>query len=145
VGGAWENRVAKYFGGENTFFFVNPADPITRGAANFRIEDEVYWDLHMMPEARILAVSTEPRRSGRGAAPPAGEPPIDRLIPQMWAYEHQLDGGRPYRAFVSLPGHHFSTFASPHVRAIVLRGIAWAGRRDPDSLATPEEIAGLAR
>jgi type 1 glutamine amidotransferase len=142
VGGSWENKVAKYFEGDNAFYFVNPAHPVTAGASNFRIDDEVYWDLHMMPGAQILAVSTEPKRGARAAGPdaPAG---LDRLIPQIWVYEHQLDGGRPYRAFVSLPGHHFSTFSSPHLRAIVLRGIAWAGRRDVDSLATPDEIAAL--
>ena len=34
-------------------------------------------------------------------------------------------------------------FSSPHVRAVMLRGIAWAERRDVDSLTTPEEVAGL--
>jgi uncharacterized protein len=58
-------------------------------------------------------------------------------------YEHQLEGGQPYRAFVSLLGHHFTTFASPHVRGVIVRGIAWAGKRDADSLATPEELAAL--
>ena len=142
VGGAWENKVAKYFEGDNTFYFVSPAHPVTAGASNFRINDEVYWELHMMPDAQILAVSTEPRRPGREGAPDAGST-IDRLIPQMWAYEHQLEGGQPYRAFVSLPGHHFSAFSSPHLRGIVLRAIAWAGRRDVDSLAIPAEIAAL--
>jgi type 1 glutamine amidotransferase len=40
-------------------------------------------------------------------------------------------------------GHQFSSLSSPHVRAIVLRAIAWAGKRDVDSLATPEEVAAL--
>jgi type 1 glutamine amidotransferase len=65
------------------------------------------------------------------------------LIPQIWVYQNHLEGGQPYRAFVSLLGHHFSTFSSPHVRGTTLRGIAWAGKRDPDSLATQEELAAL--
>jgi type 1 glutamine amidotransferase len=142
VGGAWENGVAKYFEGENTYYYINPEHPITKGAANFTITDEVYWNLHMMPDAQVLAASMQPVRPGRGAAP-TPEPAIGTLIPQIWVYRNQLEGGRPYRAFTSLLGHHFSTFASPHVRAIVLRGIAWAGNRDPDSLATPEEKAAI--
>jgi uncharacterized protein len=98
----------------------------------------VYWNLHMMPDAQVLAVSMQPP-----AAAAATAAAIPTLIPQMWVYHGQLPGGQPYRAFVSLLGHHFSTFASPHVRGIVLRGIAWAGNRPADSLATPEEVAAL--
>ena len=139
VGGAWENGVAKYFEGENTYYYVNSEHPITKGASNFTITDEVYWDLHMMPDAQVLAVSMQPKAPGSATA----DSSIPKLIPQMWVYHGQLEGGQPYRAFVSLLGHHFSTFASPHVRAIVLRGIAWAAQRPPDSLATADELSGL--
>jgi type 1 glutamine amidotransferase len=143
VGGAWENKVAKYFEGENTFYYVNTEHPVTKGAANFKITDEVYWDLHMMPDAQILASAMQPAPRGRGDAPPPPAPEIGKLIPQIWVYQNQLEGGQPYRAFVNLLGHHFSTFSSPHFRGVVLRGIAWAGKRAPDSLATPEELTAL--
>jgi type 1 glutamine amidotransferase len=136
VGGSWENGVAKYFEGENTYYYVNPEHPINRTAANFTITDEVYWDLHLLPDIQVLAVAMQPQPGASAGA-------IGKVIPQIWTYERQLDGGQPYRAFVSLLGHHFSTFESPHVRAIVLRGIAWAGHRDVDSLATPAEVAAL--
>jgi type 1 glutamine amidotransferase len=142
VGGAWENTVAKYFEGENTFYYVNTEHPIVKEASNFTITDEVYWDLHMMPRTQVLAASMQPVRPGRGetaAVPPA----IGRLIPQVWVYENQLEGGQPYRAFVHLLGHHFTTFSSRHFRGVVLRGIAWAGKRDADSLATPEELSAV--
>jgi uncharacterized protein len=142
VGGAWENKVAKYFEGENTFYYTNPAHPVTKDAANYTINDEVYWDLHMMPTTQVLGVSMEPIRRGRGAEPPP-EPAIRKLIPQIWAYENQLPGGKPYRAFVSLLGHHFSSFSNPSVRAVMLRGIAWTANRDADSLVSPEELAGM--
>jgi type 1 glutamine amidotransferase len=142
VGGSWENGVARYYEGENTYAYVSPEHPIVKGAANFTIDDEVYWNLHLMPDIQVLAVSTQPIRPSRGApAPPV--PAIRTLIPQMWTYERQIDDGRPYRAFVSLLGHHFTTFASPHVRAIVLRAIAWTGRREVDTLTTAEEVRGL--
>jgi len=142
IGGAWEDGVARYFEGENTYYYLNPSHAITRAAANFTITDEVYWELHLMPNIQVLAASMQPVRPARGAAP-APEPAIGKLIPQMWVYENQLQGGAPYRAVVSLLGHHFSTFSSPHVRGIFLRAIAWAGKRDADSLATPDEIAAL--
>ena len=143
VGGSWENGVARYFEGDNTYYYVNTEHPITRGASNFAINDEVYWSLHMMPDAQILAASMQPVRPARGQTAPPPEPAIRNLIPQMWVYHNQVEGGQPYRAVVSLLGHHFSSFSSPHVRAIFLRAIAWAGKRDADSLATPEEIAAL--
>ena len=108
-----------------------------KGASNYTITDEVYWDLHMIPGAQILQASMQPVRTPRGAPPPT-EPQIGKLIPQMWVYETQLPGGQPYRAFVSLLGHHFTTFSSPHVRGVFMRAIAWAGKRDVDSLATPD-------
>jgi type 1 glutamine amidotransferase len=144
VGGSWENRVAKYFEGENRYYYVNTAHPITQGAVDFAIDDEVYWDLHMMPEAQILAVAMQPARvGGRGASAP--DAALRPLIPQMWVYERQVGGGSSYRAFVWLIGHHFRSFADPHVRGTLLRAIAWTGRRDVASLATPEEIAAIAR
>ena len=50
--------------------------------------------------------------------------------PQMWTYERTAEGGRtPYRAFVSIPGHLYENFNRPNYRAILLRGITWAGKR----------------
>jgi type 1 glutamine amidotransferase len=142
VGGSWENGVARYFEGENTYYYVSPEHPIVKGATNFRLEDEVYWNLHLMPDIRVLAASMQPVRPGRGQ--PAPDPDaIGTLIPQMWTYERTIDGGTPYRAFVSLLGHHFTTFADSHVRGILLRGIAWAGRRRVDLLTTPAEETAL--
>ena len=52
------------------------------------------------------------------------------MQPQMWTYERTVEGGRaPYRAFVSIPGHLYENFNRPNYRAILLRGIAWAGQR----------------
>jgi uncharacterized protein len=142
VGGAWENGVARYFEGENTYYYINPEHPITKGAVSYRLDDEVYWELHMMPTAQILASSMQPVRRGRGAPPPA-DSALGKLIPQIWAYENQLPGGQPYRAFVSLLGHYYKNFDSPHVRVPILRAIAWVGKREVDLLTTPEEVAGL--
>ena len=62
--------------------------------------------------------------------------------PQMWTYERSVEGGRtPYRAFVSIPGHLYENFNRPNYRAILLRGITWAGRRaNVDELLRKDEL-----
>ena len=60
----------------------------------------------------------------------------------MWTYERTADGGRtPYRAFVSIPGHLYENFNRPNYRSILLRGIAWAGKRaNVDELLKKDEL-----
>src|SRR4029078_3709327 len=65
-------------------------------------------------------------------------PSIYDIAPMMWTYEHDN-----HRAFVSLIGHQFKSFSLPHYRAVLMRAIAWAGKRDADSLVTKEELATL--
>jgi hypothetical protein len=61
------------------------------------------------------------------------------IQPQMWTYEKDN-----YRAFVSIPGHLYSTFELPHYRAILLRGIAWAGKRpNVDEYCNKAELDSL--
>ena len=49
-----------------------------------------------------------------------------------------------YRAFTSIPGLRLTTFSVPAYRALLLRGIAWAGRREQVAeFCTPDETAAL--
>ncbi|HEX6883878.1 MAG TPA: PVC-type heme-binding CxxCH protein [Planctomycetota bacterium] len=123
AGGAWEHGRAKYLEGEIGLVFADRTHPITAGAANFDLADEIYWDLHLDPRARVLANSFHT--------------PFD-VTPQMWTFEPG-----PYRAFVSIQGHLARSFAHPAWRTLLLRGIAWAGGRAADALVTPEEVAAL--
>ncbi|MBI4600836.1 MAG: ThuA domain-containing protein [Planctomycetes bacterium] len=132
-GGAWRwdlppEKRTKWFEGEVGLYFVDAEHPIVRGISNFDWKDEIYYDLDMDPEVRVLAVSFQS---------------IHILAPQMWTLERTWDGGAaPYRAFVSLAGHEHEVFSAPHHRALLLRGIAWAGKRaDVDSLCRPDEVA----
>ena len=52
--------------------------------------------------------------------------------------EHALPGpgSQPYRAFVWMQGHNYANFANPAIQAMLLRGIAWAGKRPADALMT---------
>ena len=113
------------------FYYQDSEHPITQGVSNFDFDDEIYYDLHMMPEARILAASYAPdkRNTKEGRILPS----VYEIVPQMWTYERTLEGGQPYRAFVSIPGHNHKTFSLPHYRAVLLRGIAWAAKRAKDS------------
>ena len=137
IGGAW---VWKQFAGDKKptewveglvgLYFVDQEHPITRGVSNFDWKDEVYNVMDMADDARVLATSFTD---------------VFNIWPQLWTYEKTLGGGSaPYRAFVSLPGHEYDVFNTPHYRAILLRGIAWAGKRaNPDEFCTKEELASL--
>ena len=119
--------------------------PITIGASNFYFDDEIYYDMDIKPEARVLASSYTPNvREGRKPAE-GNKPNIYDIQAQMWVYEKTAEGGTaPYRAFVSIPGHQFATFNRPNYRAILLRGIAWAGKRtNIDEFTKPEEVSAL--
>ncbi|HXG47405.1 MAG TPA: PVC-type heme-binding CxxCH protein, partial [Methylomirabilota bacterium] len=141
IGGAWEHGHSKWYEGDISFYYVNREHPITEGASNFDLDDEVYWDLHLLPEAKVLAASWQPdARNMRGGRP---SPHIYNVIPQMWTYEKRHEGGKTHRAFVAIPGHKYSTFDLPHMRAVLLRGIAWAGDRHINELCSPEELASL--
>lgn len=123
VGGAWEHGKAKFHHGNVGIYFTDRDHPITRGLSNFFMDDEIYWDLHIIPEARVLA---------------KGYRTTHEITPQMWVLEKDN-----YRAFVNIQGHKHVSFSLPHYRALLLRGFAWAGKRDADLLVTREELASL--
>ena len=120
-------------------YFTDRDSPITKDVSNWAMDDEIYYDMDILPEARILAAAYTPKPLGRnaGCQKRAEEltgggkrVSIYDVQPQMWTYERTVDGGRtPYRAFVSIPGHLYENFNRPNYRAILLRGIAWAGKR----------------
>ena len=57
----------------------------------------------------------------------------------MWTFENKNS-----RSFVDLLGHEYKTFEMPHVRAVLLRGIAWAGKRaNVDEFCSKEELGSL--
>lgn len=125
IGGAWEHGKSKWFEGPMNLNYTPDAatHPVTAGAKSFSMNDEIYWDLHVDPNAKILATSDNKR------APDS---------PQMFS----LEVGKA-RTFTSIPGHLYTTFSLPQYRAVLLRGIAWAGHRSVDLLTKPEEVAAL--
>ena len=139
IGGAWEHGHSKWYEGEMDFYYMDTEHPITKGVSNFELDDEIYYDLHMMPEARILAASYTPKRPNNPRGGASNKPSVYDVQPQMWTYEKDN-----HRSFVSLLGHNYKTFNLPQVRAVMLRGIAWAGKRaNVDELCQPDELASL--
>ncbi len=151
VGGSWRNGTTKWLEGPMHLYFTDRDSPITKDASNWSMDDEIYYDMDILPEARILAAAYTPKPLGRNAA---FQKRADELTgggkvvsiydvqPQMWTYERTADGGRtPYRAFVSIPGHLYENFNRPNYRSILLRGIAWAGKRaNVDELLKKDEL-----
>ncbi len=141
VGGAWQDGTAKWLEGPTHLYYIDLTHPITAGAANFQFDDEIYYDLNMTPEARVLAAAYTPKITGRDkrGQPGGGKVSVYDIQPQMWVYEKDN-----YRAFVSIPGHNHASFSLPHFRAALLRGIAWTGKRtNLDEFASKEEVASL--
>ncbi len=138
IGGAWRwaspelprERATKYLEGEVGLAWLDTEHPISRGFSNFDWKDEIYYDMDLAPDIGVLASSFHN---------------VHIIAPQIWTYEKTLEGGAaPYRAFVSLPGHEYASFNTPQYRALLLRGIAWAGKRaNVDEFCKPEELASL--
>ena len=59
---------------------------------------------------------------------------VGEVVPQIWSYEHTLAGGQPARAFVWMQGHTYKNMTDPKVLPMVLRGIAWAGKKPVNEL-----------
>ncbi len=89
--------------------------PLTRGLPRrMRFLDEPYWPLVGDPtKIRLL-----------GWARVDGE-----RRPLVWTHERG-----PGRVFGSILGHYFWTLDDPYYRLLVLRGIAWAAKADPEAL-----------
>lgn len=149
IGGSWVHGKTKWLEGKLSFYYVNRTHPISTGTANFDIDDEIYYDLDMDSRVTVLGAAytphmSESRRNQKNAQPGAGKITVYDIQPQMWTFENQRDGGKPYRAFTSLLGHKNATFNHLAYRAVLLRGIAWAGHRtNLDEFAKPNELAAL--
>lgn len=102
---------------------VDKDNPIIAGMP-MEIYDEAFYKLDFAPGVKPLLSVTMPdtpaARKGGG---------VGQTVPQMWTYEHTLPGGQPARAFVWMQGHMVDNLDNPRMRAVMLRGIAWAGKR----------------
>jgi len=98
------------------------AHPITKEMSDFEFDDEAFFLLRKTPEMHVLATAPLPSN---------GE-----VTPQVWTYETTMPGGKPFRSFVAMQGHNYGTFAIPAYQNMILRAIAWTGKRDAGLLLT---------
>ena len=135
VGGAKKHGEVNYtLEADVPYTIVDAAHPIMQGMAAFTIKDEAFFNMtwSKTPEIKVLATATM-------AATPSAKGHEGEVVPQIWTYEKSLapaPTGMPYRAFVWMQGHNYANFALPHVQTMLLRGIAWAGKRSTDALMT---------
>jgi len=130
VGGAKKHGEINYtLGAPIPYMVVDAADPIMRGMSNFTIFDEAFYNMTwaQSPGIHVLATAVIPGTPSAGTH--KGE-----VVPQIWTYEHSLPGGEPARAFVWMQGHEYANFNNYQIQEMLLRGIAWAGKKPVDSL-----------
>ncbi|MCX6856034.1 MAG: ThuA domain-containing protein, partial [Verrucomicrobia bacterium] len=146
IGGSWNFEHTKWLEGPMHLYFTDKENPITKDMSNFAMDDEIYYDMDLLPECKILAGAYTPKPAGlrnEKAAKKAEESTkggkqvsIYDIQPQIWSYEKDN-----YRAFTCIPGHYHKNFSHPTMRALLLRGIAWAGKREnADELCKPDEL-----
>lgn len=123
VGGVWRPKVTRWREGPMELAIATHGHPLGKGVADFGMDDEIYYDLDLRPDIQVVATAPTPRRKGDGF----------EWQPQVWAYEKS--GAQ--RAFVFVPGHRYANFARDDVRELLIRGIAWAGRREADFPSRP--------
>jgi type 1 glutamine amidotransferase len=99
---------------------VDREHPTTKGLADFQIDDEAFFLLRKTPALHVLMETPLPIN---------GE-----VHPQAWSYERTIPGGQPYRSFVWMQGHRTANLQTEPARELILRGIAWAGRRPAEML-----------
>src|SRR5688572_21156376 len=151
AGSSWRNGTTKWLEGPMQLYFTDRESPITKDMSNWAMDDEIYYDMDLMPDVHVLAAAYTPKAAGArnaGAQRRADEltgggkrVSVYDIQPQIWTYERTIEGGRaPYRSFVSLPGHLYENFNRVNYRALLLRGIAWAGKRaNVDELLKADE------
>ena len=155
VGGSWRHGTTNFLEAPMSLYFTNIPNPITKDISNFDLEDEIYYDMDIHPDSTILATAYTPKAidtKGRGnqeAQQRAAEyvakhkgVNIYDIQPQIWTYENELPGGESYRACVHIPGHWNKNFMHTGVKAMILRGIAWAAKRENVDLLCQDDELG---
>jgi type 1 glutamine amidotransferase len=146
LGGAKKHGEVNYtLEADVAYTIANPSHPIVQGLSDFTLKDEAFFLITWAKSPEISVLATAPIAATKSAGTHKGE-----VVPQIWTYERTLfpgPGSEPYRAFVWMQGHNYANFAHPQVQTMLLRSIAWAGKRPVDALMTerPRGAPGTAR
>ena len=132
VGGAKKHGQVNYtLDAPIPYTIVDRSNPIMKDMSDMTITDEAFFLMTWSkdPEVHVLATAKIPPTRSAGDHK-------DEIAPQIWTYEHTVPGGQPARAFVWMQGHIYANFANPQIKAMLLRGIAWAGNHPVDELVS---------
>jgi putative membrane-bound dehydrogenase-like protein len=153
IGGSWHFGQTKWLEAPMSLYFTDHDNAITKDISNFDIDDEIYYDMDLLPEAKILAAAYTPntpqiKGGNKEAQQRAAEAVAKKkavniydIQPQVWTYEKDK-----YRSFTCIPGHYHRNFSHNGIRTMILRGIAWAGKRENiDELCKPAELGDALR
>ena len=120
------------------YTIVDKEHPITKGMTDFTIKDEAFFLMtwSKQPEIHVLATAVMAndaerqgtRRRSRAAALDLREEPAARLV--------GIAHSSGCRATTT------RTSQKPEIQSMLLRGIAWAGKRPADALATERPQRG---
>ncbi len=121
------------------YTIVDKESPIMQGIPDFALKDEAFFlmtwakqpDIHVLATAKI---------DNTPSAVKAGH--VGESVPQIWTYQRTMFGGQEFRAFVWMQGHTYANLTSQYVQPMLLRAIAWAGKRPIDSLMTVRPRGG---
>jgi type 1 glutamine amidotransferase len=111
------------------YMVVDKTNPIVQDLPDMTISDEAFFLMTWAKDPGIHVLATAKIAATRSAGDHK-----DEVAPQIWTYEHSLAGGQPARAFVWMQGHTYANFANPQIQKMLLRGIAWAGKKPVDEL-----------
>jgi type 1 glutamine amidotransferase len=130
VGGAKKHGEVNYtLGADIPYTIVDKANPIMQGMTDITIFDEAFYNMTWSNDPKIHVLATAIIPGTKSAGTHKGE-----VVPQIWTYEHTMPGGEPARAFVWMQGHTYANFANPQIQGMLLRAIAWAGKRPINEL-----------
>lgn len=108
---------------------VDAGDPIMKDMSDFTLLDEAFFSMTWAQNPGIHVLANTHIAATHSAGEHAGE-----AVPQLWTYEHTLEGGKPARAFVWMQGHIYANLSNYQMQRTLLRGIAWAGHKPVDEL-----------
>jgi type 1 glutamine amidotransferase len=130
VGGAKKHGEVNYtLDAPIHYAIADKSNPIMKDISDLTIPDEAFFSMTWAKDPGIHVLANAEIPPTRSAGEHKGE-----VVPQIWTYEHTVPGGQPARAFVWMQGHTYANFANPEIRKMLLRGIAWAGKKPVDEL-----------
>jgi type 1 glutamine amidotransferase len=130
VGGAKKHGEVNYtLDAPIPYTVVDKQNPIMKDMSDITVFDEAFFTMTWAKDPAIHVLATAEIPPTRSAGDHKGD-----KVPQIWTYEHALDGGPPARAFVWMQGHTYANFANYQIQRTLLRGIAWAGKKPVDEL-----------